>query len=287
MRDLFAAQTLVAVREHPQLARTLRRLAAQQEIQTVLPGIFALPDAREFLDVRVRALRMSDPDAVLVGRAAATMSYWPELPVRTLHAVTKHRRVAYRGYEFSRRALPAEVVTEIKGVRMTTPALTALDLCLELAGDGIDEALRRGAATLDDLHEALALVPHQPGNDCRRRYLQESSAEPWSAAERLLHRLLREAGIGGWRGNVEVVIGGLTYVVDVLFRRERVAVEVDGRWYHGEARFELDRRRQNLLVLDGWLVLRFTWKMLDDEPDWVIARIDEALRTRSPWRSAG
>jgi very-short-patch-repair endonuclease len=36
-------------------------------------------------------------------------------------------------------------------------------------------------------------------------------------------------------------------------------IEIDGRLYHtGAEVFETDRRRQNLLVLDGWCVLRFT-----------------------------
>ena len=41
--------------------------------------------------------------------------------------------------------------------------------------------------------------------------------------------------------------------------------------------FESDRKRQNLLVLHGWRVLRITWAMITDEPDLVIALVREAM----------
>jgi very-short-patch-repair endonuclease len=44
--------------------------------------------------------------------------------------------------------------------------------------------------------------------------------------------------------------------------------------------FESDRRRQNALVLEGWLVLRFTWRMLTEQPDLVVRSIQEALSAR-------
>jgi very-short-patch-repair endonuclease len=47
----------------------------------------------------------------------------------------------------------------------------------------------------------------------------------------------------------------------VLFRELKLAIEIDGRLFHTAAEvFETDRGRQNTLVLDGWCVLRFTWR---------------------------
>jgi very-short-patch-repair endonuclease len=55
-------------------------------------------------------------------------------------------------------------------------------------------------------------------------------------------------------------------------------VEIDGLLHHSsETAFESDRRRQNALVLDGWRVLRFTWAMLTDRPEDVIAAVRNAL----------
>ena len=224
---------------------------------------------------------MYDPDAILMGKIAARLSFWPELEAAEVQAVVKNQRVAYKGFDFVRRKVPDDLVTDVDGVRMTVPALTALDLCLEIGGDGIDEVLRRGKSTLDEMHDALRMIRNQRGNEERRQFLLESSEEPWSAAERLFHRLLREAGITGWRGNVTLIIDDKKYVVDVLFREHRLAIEIDGRLFHGDARFEIDRRRQNALVLSGWRVLRFTWRMLEQVPGWVLQVVERALGAQS------
>lgn len=286
LRQLFETETLVVRREHPALQRALQGLVHRREIESVLPGVYALRDHRELVEVRVQALRRYDPDAVVMGRAAARLSYWPEVEVDVVQAAVKHKRAKQYGFAFVRRTVPLDLVEERAGVRMTVPALTALDLGADLGGDGVDEALRRGAATLDDLEAALAAIPNQPGNRQRRQLLDESSTEPWSAAERRLHGLLRTAGIDGWQANVPVVAEGSRYVVDVLFRRERLVIEVDGRHYHAEHRFESDRWRQNALVLAGFRILRFTWTMLDRQPERVVGIVVAALgeASRSPSR---
>ena len=65
-----------------------------------------------------------------------------------------------------------------------------------------------------------------------------------------------------------MVIDGSTLYVDIIFRRLKLVIEIDGRLYHtGTEVFESDRWRQNLLVLNGWCVLRFTWTMIEDHPE--------------------
>jgi very-short-patch-repair endonuclease len=54
---------------------------------------------------------------------------------------------------------------------------------------------------------------------------------------------------------------------------------VDGRLHGTDSnQLELDRNRQNALVLAGWRVLRFTWPMVRGQPDAVIATIRRALK---------
>jgi very-short-patch-repair endonuclease len=70
----------------------------------------------------------------------------------------------------------------------------------------------------------------------------------------------------------------LTFYVDVIFRKRKLAIEIDGRLHHNGAEvFETDRWRQNLLVLDGWCVLRFTWTMINERPEEVIAMVRDAI----------
>ena len=133
--------------------------------------------------------------------------------------------------------------------------------------------------TLRHLHRAMELTADRVGNRVRRELLLDSRDEPWSAAERRLHQLLRTAGIVGWRANQPVLVDGATYYPDArFFGRTRLLIEVDGRKFHSEEEvFESDRWRQNLLILDGWCVLRFTWRMLEERPDEVVAIIRRAL----------
>ena len=138
----------------------------------------------------------------------------------------------------------------------------------------MDGALQRHV----DMRDALAGAPSQQGPlrlARRPPTLQAASDGARSEAERLLVKLLRDAGIRGWKTNYPV--GG--YKVDVGFPVEKVAIEVDGWAFHsdGEA-FQIDRERQNAIALLGWQVLRFTWLDLTEYPQRVLAIIRSAIR---------
>ena len=70
----------------------------------------------------------------------------------------------------------------------------------------------------------------------------------------------------------------LRYRVDYAYLDQRIAIEVDGRATHCNKRdVQRDRRRQNDIVLDGFLVLRFTWDDVTKDRDYVVATIKRAL----------
>jgi len=70
----------------------------------------------------------------------------------------------------------------------------------------------------------------------------------------------------------------LDYYVDILFRSERLVLEIDGWEAHGTRQaFEDDRKRRNRLQLAGYVVLNFTWRQLLDEPNWLMGCVREAL----------
>jgi len=276
---MLAQDGVITLRQHPELAGAIRWLARRGDLQTVLPGVYAPPHTATAIDTRIRALMAWDPNTVLVEAAAARVSFWPTIRVPMITCALKHHRQAQDGFRFSRRQLPAELVVSRAGLCFTSPALTALDLCDSLGGDAIDEALRARATTLRHLHRALDLTRARVGNPERRRLLLDSKDEPWSAPERKFHRLLRAAGITAWKANRPLVIGGSLFFIDVAFRHVKLAIEIDGRLYHNDSEvFETDRWRQNLLILDGWCVLRFTRAMIDDRPEEVISMVRNALQ---------
>ena len=104
--------------------------------------------------------------------------------------------------------------------------------------------------------------------------LQAAGSGARSEAERILVRLLEQAGITGWKTNYPA--GG--YRIDVAFPDQKVAIETDGWAFHSDvADFVADRNRQNKLALLGWQVLRFTWWDLVEQPERVIAEIRRAI----------
>jgi very-short-patch-repair endonuclease len=273
---------LISRREHPSLANTLAWLVRQGKLVPVLPGVYASPEIARDVEVLMRAVSLRHPDAVVLGAAAARVSFWPEAPIRAIEVAARTRPASHPGYAFSRRHIPPELVVERAGLRFTAPALTAIDLATFDCADALDIALRTRAATLGGMYEALRLTPNRTGNQQRLKLLIDSRNEPWSAAERLAHRILRAAGITGWKANFPVFVQGCLYYIDIAFPHLRLAIEIDGRLHEeDEDLFESDRWRQNALVADGWLVLRFTWRMLREHPDAVVTAILQALLSKS------
>ena len=170
----------------------------------MLPGVDALAAATSTARIRIMALMAYDPEAILIEAAAASVSFWPDIKVvKTVTCAVRHRRQPQRGYAFIVAADTGRTGHRTVGLRYTSAAFTALDLCEDVGGDAIDQALRTRRLTLPQLHRAMDLTAARVGNLPRRRLLLDSRDEPWSAAERLLHRLLRSAGITWVEGQPE------------------------------------------------------------------------------------
>ena len=276
--SLLDGKGLVVCRHHPELAGAIDWALHTHHLRAVLPGVYAPPEIAHLPETRIRAVCLRHPDAVLLTGAAARVSYWPGAPMPRITVARRNATPAQPGYAFTRRRIPPELVVEQGGLRFTDPALTAIDMATFSCSDAIDRALRTRTATLPGMYEALARTANRIGNPERMRLLLDSRDLPWSAAERLGHRILRRACIRGWQPNLPVRLAGRLYYIDVAFRLLKVALEIDGRLHEeDEDLFESDRWRQNALVADGWRVLRFTWDMLQQHPEAVVAAVRSVL----------
>lgn len=263
---------------NPALAGSIDRLLRTGELAAVLPGVYADATQASTFPTRVAALALRHPDTVLVGTTAARLTFWPGIRTVDVEYASRREREPGAGYRFHRRLAPPELVFEQRGLRLSVPALTAIDLCPELGGEPVDQALGTRAATLAGMWEAVRLSAGRRDHCDRRALLLDSRDEPGSEAERLCHRLLSGAGIAGWKANHPFRVEGRSFFLDVAFPSHRLVIEIDGRPHELDTGvFENDHDRQNALVLDGWLVLRFTWRMLVDGPEEVVARIRAAL----------
>ena len=147
----------------------------------------------------------------------------------------------------------------------------------------IDEALRRGVVTLDQLWEALALTPQRAGNKQRRWLLEDSRDVPWSPAERDLHRIYRGLDLSRrHRTNHRVDLPTRAAYIDLALPELRLGFEVDGYDHHsGPVEFRRDRTRDPELAELGWMVVRFDAIDVSDNADWVRDRLHGIIAGRA------
>ena len=178
---------------------------------------------------------------------------------RRLSGITIHRT----------RHLPPHHVTSLDGIPVTSVARTLLDLSavvrpaeLERA---IEEAERLRIFDLTALNEVIEAGRGRHGRSTLMAAVQEATA-PEPTREELEARfrtLCRAHGIP--LPAVNTWVEG--FEVDACWQHERLIVELDGWEFHRtRAAFERDRRRDAVLQLAGYRVLRVSWRRLQDEP---------------------
>lgn len=253
-------------------SRRLQYLSRTGRLRRLLPGVYVEPEVADRLLTRVLAVMAFDPSAVICGGAAAALTFWPELEVPVISVA--HRRFSgrpYPGFEFSRRSIPMELIEVRSGVRISTPACTAVDLAGgEIAGDAIDRALRSRAVRPAELSHALRVWPDRGGNKQRRQLVEDSAYGPFSEFERRAHRILRRGGITEWVANEPYLFNGKLYIPDLRGKRVRFVMEFDGYEFHqSRTSFINDRIRWRDMTLAGWLVLPSGWELINNEGEFL------------------
>src|SRR5207245_7345 len=174
----------------------------------------------------------------------------------------------------------------VERIPVTSVPRTLIDLAGRLDGDELEtileQALHRGLTTLGALHRRVEALSGKgrAGSNNIRRLLNErgNSAALESRLEVRVCNLLRSAG---WRPRRQypVQCGGRRYRLDFAWPALRVAVEADGYRTHGGQWFEAHERRRADLAARGWRIVPVTWREVTNEPQRVIDRIQEALRS--------
>ncbi|HOC14613.1 MAG TPA: DUF559 domain-containing protein [Propionicimonas sp.] len=285
--DLLAnGDGLVRLRDHPAQARTVQRAAKAGKVRSLLPGIYVTADQTLSAGLRLRAACAWSTSGVIHGHTAVEvyLNRPISLPIRLRAPYVGVTPVKWLKVSWG--TVPSR--REYSGVRVASPSHCAVELAATDDGEVIFDMLRRGLVTPDSLAEVLPQFVGTPGNRRRTRAVTLAADNPWSFAEARLHRLLRDAGIGGWVANRPILVRGRWIAPDVRFEREHLVLEFDGEAVHStHDQFEDDRSRQNVLVLGGFRVLRITWRMLVEEPDAVLVMVRIALAQESVAISQG
>ncbi len=199
--------------------------------------------------------------------------------------VPHHRRLATRPLRNVHRSRADPEVRTVFGISVTSPARTVVDLAAQLDEPRLeavlDAALERRLVSVIGLRRHVqrhGLANRRGMKQLSRLLLDRANGTPGSELERNFLRLVRRAGLPAPARQHRV----RRRRIDFAYVDEKIAIELDGFAHHGrKSVFDDDRRRQNLLVLDGWLVLRFTWHDVTKKPEGVVAILRQALRDRA------
>lgn len=116
---------------------------------------------------------------------------------------------------------------------------------------------------VEALTAALERAPRRPGAAAARRLLEGERRRTRSELER---RYLRFCSRFGLPRPPELNAWIAGHNVDCLYRRNRLAIELDGRTHHERrAQMEADRRRDADYQLAGLRILRLTWWSFEPE----------------------
>lgn len=153
--------------------------------------------------------------------------------------------------------------TTHKGVPVTRPGRTMVDLARIVAGDcleeAVDDVLCRRLVSLDELVRLTAELGPRRGCRALRAVLGAWSGDalPAGVAEMRVVRGLLAVGLPDPVRQHELKADGeLVARVDLAYPAHRLAIELDGfRWHAGRGPFRSDRLRRNRIEKAGWRLL--------------------------------
>jgi very-short-patch-repair endonuclease len=174
----------------------------------------------------------------------------------------------------------------LDGIPITTPTRTLIDVSARLENEALlatmEAAFRSGLTTPERLAARLtALRASGRAGGGRLEALLDSRPADAAALESRLEakvwRLLERSSLPRPERQHWIVVDGRRYRLDFAWLDRRVAVECEGRAFHGPEHFERAELRRGDLSSAHWRVVPVTWRQLTSAPRSVISRIERAL----------
>jgi len=236
------------------------------------------------------------PGTVVSHRSAAELWELLDLGGEILEITTPRRRsarldvldvVQHRPLD-----LTARQVTTRKGIRVTNPLRTMVDLCGVVEREVAQEALDAGigmrlftVAAVDRMRRRLA-KPGRTGTG-RAKDLLESQVlidEDRTRLEAMMGRLWAAFSLPAYTFQhvVRDAAGRFVARPDFSLPELKVAFEVKGwRTHSSPQQVDADDRRTHKLLANGWIVMQFSWWRVKHEPAAVAAEILAVISVRA------
>jgi very-short-patch-repair endonuclease len=230
-------------------------------------GLYASIDTPLDADIRIRAALLSaGSDLTVVGESAAVLHGFGVLDSGVVHLAGQPSRTArsrpglcIHGYR-----IPPADVGELAGMRVTTPARTAVDLARSVsrldALAVLDAALHIGACTPEELAAQVANQRHAKGIVQARHIVAWANGLSESPMESRLRCRVLDAGLPmptlqHW---VRDGHGTGVFRLDLAWPEYRVGLEYDGAEHQDRMRQRHDLERRAWLAQRDWRMLSVT-----------------------------
>jgi very-short-patch-repair endonuclease len=131
-----------------------------------------------------------------------------------------------------------------------------------------DSALRSGVSrsSLDRIAEDA----RGPGSPQMRRVARRASPKAANPFESVLRAIALDVAGLAVRPQVKIWEPDIVARPDLVDQGLRIVLEADSfQWHGGRAQLSSDARRYDLLVVNGWIVLRFSYEHVMLQPDFV------------------
>jgi hypothetical protein len=231
------------------------------------------------------AVLAAGPSAVLSHRSAAALWGIRRWRGGNADVTTPSSRRQRPGITWHVTNLPADEITSLAAIPVTTVPRTLFDLAAVLDHRGIELAINEAEVRRYADHLSLPAMlerhPRRRGAATIRAILAAGglgTALTRSELEERFLRFLARRGLPRPELNAPIALAGRFVEVDCVWRRSRLIAELDGRAAHGTAAaFERDRARDRALNAAGWRVVRITWRQLSEVPRELAADIGVLL----------
>jgi hypothetical protein len=252
----------------------------------VLPGV--LDSEGTLLHAATHAL-----DAVVSHESAARLHGLDQLnSTRVTVSVPVRRSNRFPGVTVHQLTdlVPEHTVT-VFGMTVTNPTRTIIDLAPilpeKVLAACVDQAVRLGLTTYQRTSDLLEILARKgkPGVKKLRKILIARLGGNYVTDSTLESRLLDVILGGGLpKPSTQFRPPWLRKVngrVDLAYVAQEVLIEGDSlRWHNTPEAFQLDKARDNLAALAGWITLRYTWEDITKQPERIVSEIRQALSMR-------